>query len=79
MAEAEVVDLAARRPLSASQATGEEVFNELLRMIAVQPNPAGAALAVIAGFARFAATEGVTADEVTRLVAFHMAAALAEA
>ncbi len=70
---AEIVDLAARRPRSVAEATGEEVFDNLLRMIGESCDPTEAALLVIAGFARFVATRGVTAEEIARLVERHMA------
>ena len=70
---AEIVDLAARRPRSVAEATAEEVFDNLLRMIGESCDPTEAALLVIAGFARFVATRGVTAEEIARLVERHMA------
>ncbi len=70
---AEIVDLAARRPRSVAEATAEEVFDNLLRMIGEASDPTTAALALIAGFARFVATPGVSAEDVARLVERHIA------
>jgi len=42
-------------------------------MIGESCDPTEAALLVIAGFARFVATRGVTAEEIARLVERHMA------
>jgi len=77
VADAEIFDLAARRPRSPAAATAEEVVDDLLRMIGQSSDPTEAALCVIAGFARFLATRGVSADYIAHIVAWHMAAQLA--
>ncbi len=70
---ADVVDLADRRPRSPAAETAEQALDAVLRLIGESDDRTGAALALIAGFARFVATRGVSAAEVTRLVETHMA------
>ena len=70
---ADLIDLAARRPRSPAEETAEQALDAVLRLIRESSDRTGAALALIAGFARFLATRGVTAEEIARLVERHIA------
>jgi hypothetical protein len=73
---ADVVDLAARRTLSAAEETAERAWFEIMRQISTAPDPEAAAFAVIYGAARFLLGRGVTPDfvaEVAEMIARHMA------
>jgi hypothetical protein len=73
VAEAEVINLATRRPRSVAKQTGEEAHERILELIGSCGDPVGAAMYAIAGLARYLALEGVTADQLAQFVERHMA------